>query len=58
MQDIEALIQVSKALKKIIHAGIISGIADAEAGRVIESSQAHTNELKTTLRARLTNRSH
>ncbi len=58
MQDIEALIQVSEAFKKIIHAGIISGIADAETARVTESSQEHTNELKTKLRARLTNSSH
>lgn len=53
MQDVEALIQVSEAFKKNIHTGIISGIADAEAGRVTESSQEHTNELKIKLRARL-----
>ena len=35
-QDVEALTHVSEAFKKDIHAGIISGIADAEAGRVSE----------------------
>lgn len=53
MHDVEALIQVSEAFKKDIHAGILSGIADAEAGRVTECSQDHINELKTKLRARL-----
>lgn len=53
MQDVEALIQVSEAFKKDIHTGIISGIADAEAGRVTECNQEHINDLKTKLRARL-----
>jgi prevent-host-death family protein len=53
MQDVEALIQVSEAFKKGIHTGIISGITDAEAGRVSECSQEQINNLKTKLRARL-----
>jgi prevent-host-death family protein len=53
MQDVEALIHVSESFKKDIHAGIISGIADAEAGRVSECNQEHINDLKTKLRARL-----
>ena len=53
MQDVEALIQVSDAFKKDIHNGVISGIADAEAGRVSECNQQHIDDLKTKLRARL-----
>lgn len=53
MQDLEALVQVSESFKKDIHAGINSGIADAEAGRVTECSQDHINDLKTKLRDRL-----
>jgi hypothetical protein len=51
--DVETLIQVNEAFKKDIHTGIISGIADAEAGRVTECNQEHINDLKTKLRARL-----
>ncbi|MGZ8172905.1 type II toxin-antitoxin system Phd/YefM family antitoxin [Methylobacter tundripaludum] len=36
MQDVETLIQVTEVFKKDIHTGIISGIVDAEAGRVTE----------------------
>jgi len=53
MHDVEALIQVSEAFKKDIHNGIISGIADAEAGLVTECNQEHINDLKAKLRARL-----
>ncbi len=53
MQDIEALIQVSEAFKTEIHNSIISGIADAEAGRVAECNQELANDLKIRLRASL-----
>ncbi len=53
MHDVEALIQAGEAFKKDINAGILSGIADAEAGRVTECSQDHINELKAKLRTRL-----
>ena len=53
MQDVEALFQVTDGLKKEIHAGIMSGIADAEAGRVTESGQSHIDSLKAKLKSRL-----
>ncbi len=53
MQDVEALFQVSEGLKKEIHAGIMSGVADAEAGRVTECGQKHIDDLKVKLKARL-----
>jgi hypothetical protein len=53
MLDVEALFQVTDGLKKEIHAGIMSGIADAEAGRVTESGQQHIDSLKARLKARL-----
>jgi prevent-host-death family protein len=52
MQD-EALIHVSEGFKKDIQTGILSGIADAEAGRVIECNQDYISDLKEKLRARL-----
>lgn len=53
MQDVESLIQVSEAFKQEIHNGILSGIADADAGRVTECNQELINNLKTRLRASL-----
>jgi prevent-host-death family protein len=53
MQDVKALIHVSEGFKKDIQTGILSGIADAEAGRVIECNQDHISDLKEKLRARL-----
>ena len=53
MQDLETLVQVSEVMKKNIHGGIISGIADAEAGRVAECNQQLIDDLKSKLRSRL-----
>ncbi len=45
--------EYDEATKKIIHAGILQGIADAEAGRVQELNKDLITELKSKLRMRL-----
>ncbi len=53
MQDVESLIQVGDAFKKEINDGILLGIADSEAGRVIPFDTSFAENLKMELRTRL-----
>lgn len=53
MQDVEALIQVSDSFKKEIENGILSGLADIEAGRVKEFNKDYANDLKARVKAKL-----
>lgn len=55
MQDIESLIQISDSFKEEIRNGIISGIADVEAGRVKTFNRDYASDLKARVRAKLEN---